>query len=244
MPRPSCPSLWAGLNSRDIDSVDMMDKKSNAALVYYQFLRRQDRNDESEVIIRELVADLEVTGIHSEEMMQRVYLLRAETREMLMYNLDRSLSILMWRYYKETHQEYSEESTALALSIAQSMANAVSIQDASSLSSRDRKLLIELLDVIAASPDNMTVTTLILCHNLASIYVREGEWIQASECSMAVLQHIWPTVEQAKSHQKFSHELAPPAADLALVLAYCHFRRLHLDRPQLFMRRLWFFDRL
>ncbi|KAJ5617320.1 hypothetical protein N7537_002434 [Penicillium hordei] len=223
-------SLWAGLNSRDIDSVDMMDKKSNVALVYYQFLRRQDRNDESEVIIRELVADLEVTGIHSEEMMQRVYLLRAETREMLMYNLDRSLSILMWRYYKETHQEYSEESTALALSIAQSMANAVSIQDASSLSSRDRKLLIELLDVIAASPDNMTVTTLILCHNLASIYVREGEWIQASECSMAVLQHIWPTVEQAKSHQKFSHELAPPAADLALVLAYCHFRRLHLEQ--------------
>ncbi|KAJ5400232.1 hypothetical protein N7465_010721 [Penicillium sp. CMV-2018d] len=223
-------SLWAGLNSRDIDSVDMMDKKSNVALVYYQFLRRQGRSDESEVIIRELVADLEVTGIHSEEMMQRVHLLRAETREMLMYNLDRSLSILMWRYYKETHQEYSEESTALALSIAQSMANAVSIQDASSLSSRDRKLLIELLDVISASPDNMTVTTLILCHNLASIYVREGEWIQASECSMAVLQHIWPTVEQAKSHQKFSHELAPPAADLALVLAYCHFRRLHLEQ--------------
>ncbi|CAG8889944.1 unnamed protein product [Penicillium egyptiacum] len=223
-------SLWAGLNSRDIDSVDMMDKKANVALAYYQFLRRQGRNDESEVIIRELVADLEVTGIHSEEMMQRVHLLRAETREMLMYNLDRSLSILMWRYYKETHQEYSEESTALALSIAQSMANAVSIEDASSLSSRDRKLLIELLDVISASPDNMTVTTLILCHNLASIYVREGEWTQASECSMAVLQHIWPTVEQAKSHQKFSPELAPPAADLALVLAYCHFRRLHLEQ--------------
>ncbi|KAF9249610.1 hypothetical protein DTO027I6_4302 [Penicillium roqueforti] len=222
-------SLWAGLNSRDIDSVDMMDKKSNVALVYYQFLRRQGRSDESEVIIRELVADLEVTGIHSEEMMQRVHLLRAETREMLMYNLDRSLSILMWRYYKETHQEYSEESTALALSIAQSMANAVSIEDASSLSSRDRKLLIELLDVISASPDNMTVTTLILCHNLASIYVSEGDWTQASECSMAVLRHIWPTIEQSKSHQKFSPELAPPAADLALVLAYCHFRRLHLE---------------
>lgn len=223
-------SLWAGLNSRDIDSVDMMDKKSNVALVYYQFLRRQGRNDDAEVIIRELVADLEVTGIHSEEMMQRVHLLRAETREMLMYNLDRSLSILMWRYYKETHQEYSDASTALALSIAQSMANAVSIQDASSLSSRDRKLLIELLDVISASSENMTVTTLILCHNLASIYVREGDWIQASECSMGVLQHIWPTVEQSKSHQKFTPALAPPAADLALVLAYCHFRRLHLEQ--------------
>jgi hypothetical protein len=223
-------SLWAGLNSRDIDSVDMMDKKANVALVYYQFLRRQGRNDESEVIIRELVADLEVTGIHSEEMMQRVHHLRAETREMLMYNLDRSLAILMWRYYKETHQEYSEDSTALALSIAQSMANAVSIESASSLSSRDRKLLIELLDVISASPENMTVTTLILCHNLASIYVREREWIQASECAIAVLQHIWPAVEQAKSHQKFSPELAPPVADLALVLAYCHFRRLHLEQ--------------
>ncbi|CAG8193680.1 unnamed protein product [Penicillium olsonii] len=223
-------SLWAGLNSRDIDSVDMMDKKSNVALVYYQFLRRQGRNDEAEVIIRELVADLEVTGIHSSEMMQRVSLLKSETREMHMYSLDRSLSVLMWRYYKETHQEYSEEATALALSIAQSMANAVSIEDASSLTLRDRKLLVELLDVISASSNNLTVTTLIMCHNLSSIYVREGDFIQASECTMAVMQHIWPTVEQAKSYKEFSHELAPPAADLALVLAYCYFRRLHLEQ--------------
>ncbi|KAJ5824573.1 hypothetical protein N7447_006913 [Penicillium robsamsonii] len=223
-------SLWAGLNSRDIDSVDMMDKKANVALVYYQFLRRQGQADESEVIIRELVADLEVTGIHSEEMLQRVHLLRAETREMLMFNLDRSLSILMWQYYKETHQEYSEDSTALALSIAQSMANSVSMENASSLSSRDRKLLVELLDVISASAENMTVTTLIMCHNLASIYVREEDWIHGSECVMAVLQHIWPNVEKSKSHQKFSPEMAPPVADLALVLAYCHFRRLHLEQ--------------
>ncbi|OQE42062.1 hypothetical protein PENCOP_c004G08341 [Penicillium coprophilum] len=223
-------SLWAGLNSRDIDSVDMMDKKANVALVYYEFLRRQGRNDESEVIIRELVADLEVTGIHSEEMLQRVHLLRAETREMLMYNLDRSLSILMWHYFKETHQEYSEDSTSLALSIAQSMANSVSIENASSLTSRDRKLLVELLDVISASPENMTVTTLIMCHNLASIYVREEDWIHGSECVMAVLQHIWPNIEKSKSHHKFSPELAPPIADLALVLAYCHFRRLHLEQ--------------
>ncbi|KXG54591.1 uncharacterized protein PGRI_077350 [Penicillium griseofulvum] len=223
-------SLWAGLNSRDIDSVDMMDKKANVALVYYQFLRRQGRSDESEVIIRELVADLEVTGIHSEEMLQRVHLLRAETREMLLFNLDRSLSILMWYYFKETHQEYSKDSTALALSIAQSMANAVSMENASSLSSRDRKLLVELLDVISASAENMTVTTLIMCHNLASIYVREENWVHGSECVMAVLQHVWPTVEKPKSHQKFSHDLAPPVADLALVLAYCHFRRLHLEQ--------------
>lgn len=223
-------SLWAGLNSRDIDSVDMMDKKAHVALVYYQFLRRRGRNDEAEVIIRELVADLEVTGIHSKEMMQRVSLLKSETREMHMYSLDRSLSVLMWRYYKETHQEYSEESTALALSIAQSMANAVSIEDASSLSIRDRRLLVELLDVISASPANLTVTTLIMCHNLSSIYVREADFAQASECCMAVMQHIWPTVEQDKSYKEFSHELAPPAADLALVLAYCHFRRLHLDQ--------------
>ncbi|KAJ5143916.1 uncharacterized protein N7515_002703 [Penicillium bovifimosum] len=223
-------SLWAGLSSHDIDSVNMMDKKSNVAIAYYQFLRRQSRNDEAEVVIRELVADLEVTGIHSPEMMEHVHLLRAETREMLMYNLDRSLAILMWRYYKENHQEYSPQGTALALSIAQSMASSVSPNDASSLSVRDRKLLVELLDSISASKDNMTVTTLIMCHNLSSIYVREGDWAQASECTMAVLQHIWPTVEKPESHQKFSQDLAPPAADLALVLAYCHFRRLHLQQ--------------
>ncbi|KAJ5770579.1 uncharacterized protein N7511_002630 [Penicillium nucicola] len=223
-------SLWAGLNSRDIDSVDMMDKKANVALLYYQFLRRHGRNDEAEVIMRELVADLEVTGVHSSEMMHRVHLLRTETQEMHLWGLDRTLSVLMWRYYKETNQEYSEDSTALALTIAQSMSNSVSTERASSLSVKDRKLLVELLDVISASSSNMTVTTLIMCHNLSSIYIYEEDWAQASECSMAVLQHIWPTVEQSKSYKKFSTELAPPAADLALILAYCHFRRLHLEQ--------------
>ncbi|KAJ5103095.1 hypothetical protein N7532_003624 [Penicillium argentinense] len=221
-------SLWAGLNSRDIDSVDMMDKKANVALVYYQFLRRQGRNDEAEVIIRELVADLEVTGVHSQEMMQRVQMLRTETREMHMYSLDRSLSILMWRYYKETNQEYSAEATTLAMLLAEGMANTVSIEE--SLSSRDRKLMVELLDSITSSSSNINVSTLILCHSLSSIYVREEDWAAASECSKAVLQHVWPTVEQTGSHKKFSTELAPPVADLALVLAYCHFRRLHLDQ--------------
>jgi hypothetical protein len=43
-----------------------------------------------------------IPALTAEELV--VHLLRAETREMLMYNLDRSLAILMWRYYKETHQ--------------------------------------------------------------------------------------------------------------------------------------------
>ncbi|KAJ6120108.1 hypothetical protein N7523_004388 [Penicillium sp. IBT 18751x] len=222
-------SLWAGLNSRDIDSVDMMDKKTNVALVYYQFLRRQSRNESAEMIIHELIADLESTGIHSEEMMQRVQLLRVETQEMHMYSMDRALAILMWRYYKESGQEYTQEASSLALSLAEGMAATVTMQRSSGLSVKDRKLMVELLDSIASSPKNLSVSTLILCHNLASIYVREGDWQEAGDCSKAVLQHIWPTVEQAGSHKKFSTELAPPIADLALVLAYCHFRRLHLD---------------
>lgn len=222
-------SLWAGLNSRDIDSVGMMDKKAKVALVYYQFLRRQGHSDEAEVVIRELVADLEVTGVHSPEMMQHVQSLRAETRQMQMYTLDRSLALLMWSYYKENNQEYSTEATTLAMSLAESMANMVSIEGSVSPSGQDRKLMVELLDSIASSPSNLSVSTLVLCHNLASIYVREEDWIEAGDCSKAVLQHIWPSVEQTGSQKKFTTELAPPVADLALILAYCHFRRLHLE---------------
>jgi hypothetical protein len=223
-------SLWAGLNARDIDSVDMMDKKANVALIYYQFLRRQGRNDEAEIIMRELVADLEVSGIQSPEMMQRVQLLRAETREMQMYSLDRSLSILMWRYYKQNHQEYTPEARNLAMSLAEGMANSVSIEDSTLMSGSDRKLMVELLDSITSSPTNISVPTLILCHNLSSIYVREEDWNEASDCSKAVLQHVYPSIEQPGSHKKLTTELAPPVADLALILAYCHFRRLHLEQ--------------
>lgn len=223
-------SLWAGLNARDIDSVGMMDKKANVALLYYQFFRRQGRNDEAEVIMRELVADLEVCGIQSPEMMQRVQLLRAETREMQMYSLDHSLSILIWRYYKQNRQEYTPEARSLAMSLAEGMANSVSIEDTSLMTGSDRKLMVELLDSITSSSSNISVSTLILCHNLSSIYVREQDWNEASDCSKAVLQHVYPSVEKAGSHKQFTTALAPPIADLALVLAYCHFRRLHLEQ--------------
>ncbi|EPS29475.1 hypothetical protein PDE_04425 [Penicillium oxalicum 114-2] len=226
-------SLWAGLNARDIDSVDMMDKKANVALVYYQFLRRQGRNDEAEVIMHELVADLETSGIQSPEMMQRVQLLRAETREMQMYDLDRSLCILLWQYYKQNHKEHTPEARSLALSLAEDMAKPVSTKDSKSVSGHDRKLMVELLDSIASSPSNISVPTLILCHNLASIYVRDEDWTGASECSKAVLRHVHPTVEQAGSYKKFTTELAPPITDLSLILAYCHFRKLHLEQASI-----------
>ncbi|KAJ5485669.1 hypothetical protein N7539_005657 [Penicillium diatomitis] len=226
-------SLWAGLNARDIDSVDMMDKKANVALIYYQFLRRQGRNDEAEVIMHELVSDLQTSGIQSPEMMQRVQLLRAETREMQMHDLDRSLCILMWQYYKGTHKEYTPEARNLALSLAEDMAKPVASNDPNSVSGNDRKLMVELLDSIASSPSNISVPTLLLCHNLASIYVRDEDWTGASECSRAVLRHVYPNVEQAGSHKKFTTELAPPVTDLALILAYCHFRKFHLEQASI-----------
>lgn len=224
-------SLWAGLHSRDrdINSVDMMDKKANVALVYYQFLRRQGQNDEAENIIRELVADLEVHGVHSKEMMQRVNLLRAETREMQMYSLDQSLAVLMWHYYKETNQEYSSEAQAFAMMLAKGMANNASKRDSTLLPDPDRKLMVELLDSITSSTGNLSVSTLVLCYSIASIYVRVDDWAAASACSKAVLQHVWPTVEQAGSHKDFTTDLAPPVVDIALVLAYCHFRQLRLE---------------
>lgn len=224
-------TLWSGINSREIDSVDMMDKKANVAFGYYQYLRRQGRPDEADAIMRELVADLEVTGVHSPEMMQGVRLLRGETHAMRMYDLERSLSIMMWHYYKETNEQYSPEATSLALWLAESIANGVSINDtAKAMSGEDRQLIVELIDSIISSPENISVYTLILCHNLANNYMREEEWTAASECSKAALQHIWPTVEDSGSNPQFSRDLAPPMADLALVLAYCHFRRLHLEQ--------------
>ncbi|KAJ5238468.1 hypothetical protein N7468_003087 [Penicillium chermesinum] len=226
-------SLWSGLNSREIDTVDTMDKKANVALAYHQYLHRQGRDQEADAVMRELVADLEVTGVHSPEMMQGVRLLRSETHAMHMYDLERSLSILMWHYYKEANEEYSPEAMSLALWLAESTASAASINGTTNLMNgqdQGSQLMVELIDSICSSPENLSVSTLILCHSLASNHMRAGDWVGANDCTKAALRYIWPTVEDQGSHPKFSRELAPPVADLALALAYCHFRRLNLEQ--------------
>lgn len=221
-------SLWAGLLAHDVTSASTWDKRTKVALVYYQFLRRHGRPDEAEVVMRDLSADIQTDGIHSPEMLERAETLRSEAREMQLTDMERMLSVIIWNYYKRAGLEYTPQAVTLAEQLVAGMTKA-NYESLAALSAKDRLLLHQLLDSMA-SGENISVSTLVLSHNLAAVHIRDEEWLEGSDCVGAVLKHTWPTVDSADSDSKFPSDRAPHMANLALDMAYCSFRRMNVPK--------------
>lgn len=222
-------SLWADLSSRDVGLTSTWDKKTKVAFLYYQFLRRHGRQEEAEVVIRDLSSDLQTEGVRSPEMLERAEVLRNEAREIQLTDMERALSILIWRHYKSEGLEYSPQAVTLAETLVTGMAT-TNTESLSALTTQDRLLLHQLIDSIASAASSVPLSILILCHNLAAAHIRDEEWLQGSDCAAAVLKHVWPTIESAESDSKFPSEQAPHMANLALDMAYCSFRRLNVPK--------------
>ncbi|PWY90317.1 hypothetical protein BO94DRAFT_463147 [Aspergillus sclerotioniger CBS 115572] len=226
--------LWTGLSAREVDTTTAWDQKTKVAFYYSQFLRRQGRSDQATAILRELSAELEAEGgVRSPEMVKQAEELRAEAREMNLSDMDRALALQMWKYYRSSGQQYSPQAVSLAESLTEGM---IPSQDATAaeteyilaaLSPEDHELLPGWMDTLAsAGSDRDMVSILMLSHQLSTRCIREEEWRQGSDCSWAVLKHVWPTVEDPQAKAKFSSELTPLMSSIALDYAYCLFRRL------------------
>lgn len=222
-------NLWGGLSAKDIGSTPHWDKKTKVAFAYYQFLRRHGRAEEAEVIMRDLTADFETDGVQSPEMLEQAETLRNEARNMQLTDLESMLSMLIWRYYKKAGLEHSPQAVTLAETLVADSATS-NAESLAVLSTQERVFLHELIDSIASSENRLSMSVLILCHNLATVHISDEEWQHGSECVMAVLRHAWPTVEDAESESKFPSDRAPQMANLAMDLAYCSFQRLNVPK--------------
>jgi tetratricopeptide (TPR) repeat protein len=224
--------LWAGLTSREVDSASTLEKKASVAVVYCHFLRRRSRKDEAEKVIQEMLSDIQNMGIHSQEILEPAQALRGEAKEMGLSDLELSLSILIWGYYRRSGQQYSREAVSVAQSLVTSMDKMVSVENASGLSTQNRELLRELLDSITSlqSHLHLSLPTLMLCRKLMAVYIQDENWQEASATAWAVFKHVWPSVEDPKCIKTFPSDIAPHVADIALSLAHCHFRRFNLEK--------------
>ncbi|KAE8352479.1 hypothetical protein BDV28DRAFT_135059 [Aspergillus coremiiformis] len=224
--------LWSGLVARNVDTGTAWDQKTKVAFYYSQFLRRQRRPDDAAAILRQLSANLEADGgVSSPEMASRAEELRIEAREMGLDDMDRALSLQIWKYYQASGQQYAPEAVTLAESLTRgSLPAHGNVENMGALSPEESKLLPGWIDSIAsAGAEKRTLPLLTLCHQLATQHIRDEEWREGSDTAWAVLKHAWPTVEDPQSKSKFASSEAPILANLALDHGYCLFRRLDIQ---------------
>ncbi|KAL3435578.1 hypothetical protein BDV09DRAFT_194793 [Aspergillus tetrazonus] len=223
--------LWQSLCGPDKEHKAPWDQKTKVVFYYSKFLERQGHHDEAAALLRQLSADLEAEGgVRSAQMASRAQQLRREAREMQLYDMDRTLGMQLWKYYKSTNQQYHADAVTLARNLIEgAIPKEGHTADMGNLSVEESKMLPEWIDSIASAVTTETssrMPLLRLCHQLARQYMRDSQWRQGSEIVCAVLKHTWPSFEDPGSKEKFSWDEAPIMADLAQDHAYCLFRRL------------------
>ncbi|KAL4884480.1 hypothetical protein BJY04DRAFT_215446 [Aspergillus karnatakaensis] len=230
--------LWQSLSAPEKHTTPSWDQRTKVAFYYSQFLRRQRRPDDATAILRALSADLEAEGgVKSQAMASRAQELRREAREMQLHDMDRTLGLQLWKYYKSTNQQYHPDAVSLAQTLTKGTlpAEGHPADSMGNLSREESRMLPEWIDSIASAckDQQSRIPLLLLCHKLARHHMRDEEWRQGSDCAWAVLKHTWPGIEDPASKAKFSSDEAPIMANLAQDHAYCLFRRLDVGRASI-----------
>lgn len=225
-------NLWQSLSVSEVRSTSMLETKSDVALAYSGFLRRQGRNTEAEVVLRRVWPDIEKTGIHSEGMYQRTLKVDSQLRDMQKDDLALPASLLVWEYYKKTGQTTSTQGVALAGTLLETVHKSIlSSRSATiTITAQERQLMRELIDSIVSSSSHISTSVLEVTHLLTSIYVKEENWHEAIAFASSVMKRIWPSVEKEDSTTTFKSDIAPHVVEIALDLAYAYFRTLQINK--------------
>ncbi|KAL1846793.1 hypothetical protein Plec18167_005845 [Paecilomyces lecythidis] len=231
-------SLWQALLASEVNSTSMLETKTDVALAYSGFLRRQGRNTEGEVILRTVWPDIEKSGIHSDGMYQRTLKVDSQLRDMQKDDLALPASLLVWNYYKRTGQTTSTQGVALAGTLLETLHRGVlssrtdktTSGTTATVTAQERQLMRELVDSIVSSSSHISTSALEITHMLTSIYIKEENWQEAIKFSSSVMKRIWPSVEKEGSSTSFKSEIAPHVVEIALDLAYSYFRTLQISK--------------
>ncbi|KAJ9309778.1 hypothetical protein DTO217A2_729 [Paecilomyces variotii] len=231
-------SLWQALLASEVHSTSMLETKTDVALVYSGFLRRQGRNTEAEVILRTVWPDIEKSGIQSDGMYERTLKVDSQLRDMQKDDLALPASLLVWNYYKKTGQTTSTQGVALASTLLETLHRSVlsSRTDKTTsgaqviVTTQERQLMRELVDSIVSSSSHLSTSALEVTHMLASIYIKEENWQEAITFASSVMKRIWPSVETEGSTTTFKSDVAPHVVEIALDLAYAYFRTLQISK--------------
>ncbi|KAF2874331.1 hypothetical protein BDV95DRAFT_604517 [Massariosphaeria phaeospora] len=220
--------------------------KIDFALKYSEFLYRYSRKEESEVILRGLWTEIQSYSYEARfesTMIKRVEKIASYFSRLEIFTMSRSIYQSLYEHYERHEQRTSTECITIVRSLAETITKSISYSKTVSSSSsttsthsvtivsKEEKTLIEIFESSMESTE-ISSTTISICQALCSSYMHEERYEEACEIYRRVISKVWASIESTSVSidiTEITEYLTEEIFELAISLAICHFKMLHIE---------------
>ncbi|KAF2193483.1 hypothetical protein K469DRAFT_789149 [Zopfia rhizophila CBS 207.26] len=239
--------FWKSVSVEE-STTRITELKIDFGLKYSEFLTRYSRQEECEVMLRGLWS--EIQSYHYEArfestMIKRIQKIAKYFSQLEIFTMSRSIYQSLYEHYQKTEQRTSTECITIVTSLAETITKSISYSKTTSastttsstttsstttvISQEERSTLLEVFESSMTSTE-ISSTTISICQALCSSYMHEERYMEACEIYSRVISKVWTSIESTSvSVEVSTHHLSVEIFELALSLAVCHFRMLHIE---------------
>lgn len=229
-----------------------IETKVDVAVEYSKFLRRYERTEEAEAVMRGVYSDVETrteeTMTHEESMsiLTRVKAIAQEFKSLKSFSMARSIYSSLWertRSSSTTSSSFSEEvASELAETVSEEMeTRSDSMSTTTTLTTEEESTLQEVFESSLSmsssfSSKSMSSSVMKTGLVLSSSYYSKEMYREAASTYVQILSHTWSSIETSESSV---HEQAEEVIEMAMNLAECHFQMLQIEKSEIVYRNVF-----
>ncbi|KAF2003741.1 hypothetical protein P154DRAFT_617628 [Amniculicola lignicola CBS 123094] len=220
--------------------------KVEFALKYSEFLYRHSRKEECEVILRGMWTEIQTYSYEARfesTMIKRVEKVAKFFERLEIFSVSRSIYQSLYEHYERHEQRTSTECITIVRSLAETITKSFSYSktiESSSTSttttsttivSKEETTLKEIFEFCMESTE-ITSTTISVCRALCESYMHEERYKECVEIYSRVIHKVWSSIESVSVSidiTEISQHLTVEIIELAINLAICHFKMLHIE---------------
>lgn len=226
-------------------SARITELKIDFALKYSEFLYRQSRKEESEVILRGVWSEIQCYSYESRfesAMIKRVQKIAKYFERLESFSMSRSIYQSLYEHYESQEQRTSTECITIVKSLAEtitkshyyskttSTSTSTSTTSTTTIEYKEEKTLMEVFESCMQSTE-ISSTTISICQAFCSTYMHEERYEEACEIYGRVISKVWASIERIEITEIPEH-LTEEIFELAFSFAVCHFKLLHIETAQ------------
>ncbi|KAF4538184.1 Nacht domain protein [Lasiodiplodia theobromae] len=246
-------SYWKSVMTSSKSSSTSIETKVDIAVEYSRFLRRHQRTEEAEAVMRgvysEVVNTTEESRQESSSVFKRVKAIAQEFKSLKSFSMARSIYSRLW---EQTKSSSSTESSSMSEEVATELAETVSEEittktetttmstsNFSTLTTEDESTLREVFQsslTMSSSNKSMSSSVIKTGMALSSSYYKKEQYHEAATTYSQILSKTWASIETRESSvQEHSEEMI----EVAMSLAECCFQQLQIERSETIYRNVF-----
>ncbi|CAD6445073.1 c42f2e4b-2fcf-4437-ac29-47625158b686 [Sclerotinia trifoliorum] len=230
-------NLWQSLTSlTHIYDVSIQEKKIEVALRYVEFLRREQRIVEAEIILRGIHIDLEHIDIQSTTLIKHTKLVGDQLQSIGSVAAARLVFSNLWEYYVRTGRQESTEAKSVSKSLTQ--ISETKIEE----TTWDVTTVREVFErtIVNKTTKTIDTTTIRQATSLCSTYYLEQRWSEITQVTNSTLLRIWPSFSGTNFNVSLPTNFTAETLDLLNRLAFAHFKLRQLDLVEVTYRKIFY----